>query len=670
MTDFLNNYYKSIDIEEEKKKLFTTNENTIQTDDAENQEIGFWEKIGESTLDPVLAGSHKFVGHGVQIMVLPFMLLDAYESGKGWVFKKIATASGMSEADQNEILEFSQLPIEIEKLRPGKWINDNILNDAANYQAKTTIGEYAGTAAEYMPYGLLAKAPKAKTVLMGTGAASGLIDEAATKTLQSEGMGMGVGISANIILDILALKKGNFTSLVDNIMPDTKTIEAAKIIQKNAKKYGLDLTVGEATQMQSILKVEGATSANLISNKILDTFWRNRPNQLKNYIRKWGQDNGLLPESKFISSTKINEQVKKVAIELANKRSKMWLKSGGEKFNKSFFDSQSTDNLKLLFLEIAKDAPDDIAKYLNKQAIVISKSKGNGEKLNRIYQDLRDGHFDALRTGNTLAGKSYERAKDSIKKLLSTNDDWKKANKKYKIFSDTYEKPLSKGSVTELFNDLKSGRWIEDAKNNAKIYKYITSNNVRASDIEKLANAVNKSGVKNVWKNIASDFFNNAFDKAAIDNMNRGLNVGNNFYNAILKTPRNKENFTEVLFQLAKQTDKTVKRADIQKAVTSFADVLKATTAGGKIGSSTATNIKVAEELSKTKFNLIEGLGTTGLKKWFGERAFSKSSQEIAEAMVSEKGIQAFIDLAQNWKNKNKAVVLLRAVTIGYEELE
>ena len=68
--------------------------------------------------------------------------------------------------------------------------------------------------------------------------------------------------------------------------------------------------------MQSILKVEGATSANLISNKILDTFWRNRPNQLKNYIRKWGQDNGLLPESKFISSTKINEQVKKVAIEL------------------------------------------------------------------------------------------------------------------------------------------------------------------------------------------------------------------------------------------------------------------------------------------------------------------------------------------------------------------
>ena len=666
MTDFLNNYYKSINIEEEKKKLFTTNENTIQTDDAENQEIGFI----ESALDPVLTVSNKFVGSAVQVIDLPFMLLSAIDSGQDFLFKKIATASGMSEADADQLITDSKVPLRAEKIRPGKWINDNILNDAANYEAKTTVGKFAGSAAEYMPYGLLAKAPKAKAVLMSTGAVSGLIDQAATETLQSEGMGTGVGIGANLILDILALRKGNLSGLVDNVMPDAKTIDAAKQIQKNAKKYGLDLTVGEATQMQSILKLEGATSANLISNKVLDTFWKNRPNQLKNYIKKWGADNGLLPDSKFISSTKINEQVKKVAIELANKRSKMWLKAGGEKFNKSFFDSQSTDNLRLLFLEIAKDAPDDIAKYLNRQAIVISKSKGNGEKLNRIYQDLRDGHFDALRTGNTLAGKSYERAKDSIKKLLSTNDDWKKANKKYQVFSDTYEKPLSKGSVTELFNDLKDGRWVEKSTTNAKLYKYITSNNVRASDIEKLAKAVNKSGVKNAWQNIASDFFNNAFDKAAIDNMNRGLNIGNNFYNAILKTPRNKENFTEVLFQLAKQSDETIKRADVKKAVISFADVLKATTAGGKIGSSTATNIKVSEELSKTPLNIIEGIGTTGIKKWFGERAFSKSSQQIAEAMVSEKGIQAFIDLAQNWKDKNKAVVLLRALTISSQEME
>jgi len=667
MSDFLNNYYKSINIEEEKKKLFSSNNNnTLDTEKVENQDLS----IMEQALDPVLAASNKFVGSAVQIIDLPFMLLDAIDSGKDILFKKWATDAGLSEADQNEIITNSKLPVEVEKFRPGEWINKNILNDAANYEAKTTVGEYAGSAAEYMPYSLLAKAPKAKAVLMGTGGASGLIDQAATNTLNSEGMGTGVGVVSNVILDLLALRKGNLSGLVDNVMPDAKTIEAAEQIQKNAKKYGLDLTVGEATQVQSILKLEGATSANMIGNKTLDTFWKNRPTQLKNYIKNWGKDNGLLPDSGLITSSSINEQMKKVALKLDSQRSKMWIKSGGAKFDKSFFDAQSVDNMRLELLEIAKDAPEEIAKFLNRKAIIIGKSGGEGRIINKIYQEFRDGSFQSAKGGNYAISKSYDDAKEAVKKVLATSDDWKKANKKYKVFSDTYEKPLSKGSVTELFNSLKTGKWAESSKTNANLYKYITSNNVRSSDIEKLANAVNKSGVDGAWQNIASDFFNSAFDRAAIDNMNKGLNIGNNFYNAILKTPRNKENFTEVMFQLAKQTDKTVKRSDVTKAVTSFADVLKASTAGGKIGSSTATNIKVEKELSKGWQNLLEGFGTTGIKNWFGERTFSKSSQEIAEAMVSENGIQAFIDLAKNWKNKNKAVVLLRAVTIGSEELE
>ena len=666
MSDFLSNYYKSIDIDEEKKKLLPSSDNTINTEKVENQDLS----IMEQALDPVLSASNKFVGTAVQIIDLPFMLMDAIDSGQDLLFKKIATASGMSEADQNDIIENSKpFNDKVVKFRPGEWIDKNILGNASDYKAKTKLGEYTGTAAEYMPYGLLAKAPKAKGVLMTTGAASGVVDQTATDTLNSDGLGTGTGVVTNVILDLLAMRKGNLSGMIDNVMPDQKTIDAAKELQKNAKKYDLDLTVGEATQSGSILKVEGATSANIIGNKTLDAFWKNRPTQLKNYIKNWGKANGLLPDSGLITSSSINEQVKKVALKLDSQRSKMWIKSGGAKFDKSFFDAQSVDNMRLEILEIAKTAPEEISKYLNRQAIAIGKSKGQGSVINKIYQEFRDGAFQAAKGEDFLKSQSYDSAKLAVKKVLSTSDDWKKANKKYQVFSDTYEKPLSKGSVTELFNNLKRGKWAESSKTNANLYKYITSNNVRSSDIEKLANAVNKSGVEGAWQNIASDFFNSAFDRAAIDNMNRGLNTGNNFYNAILKTPRNKENFTEVLFQLAKQSDETVKRADVKKAVTSFADVLKATTAGGKIGSSTATNIKVGEELSKTGFDVIEGLGFTGIKKWFGERAFSKSSQEVAEAMVSDQGIQAFVDLAKNWKNKNKAVILLRAVTIGSEEI-
>jgi len=664
MSDFLSNYYKTIDVEKELEKILPADEKTIDTEKVENQDLS----IIEQSLDPLLSASNKFVGSAVQILDLPFMLLDAVDTGKDFVFKKMATASGMSEADQNEIIEKSKLPVDITEFRPGKFINDNLLNDAANYEAKTTVGKFTGTMGEYMPFGLLAKTPKAKSVLMSTGAASGLIDETATQTLQSEGMGTGVGVASNVILDLLALKKGNLAGVIENVIPDAQTIKNAKKIQKDAKKYGLNITTGEATESASILKLEGSTNANIIGNKVLDAHWKNRPLELKNYITNWGKANGLLPDTGKITSSSINEQVKKVALQLDQQRSKMWLKSGGATFNKSFFDSQSVDNVKIALLKVAENAPDDIAKYLTRQANAIGKSNGSGSKINKIYQDLRDGGIQSAKNENFTSAKSYEEAKNVLKELLVTNKDWVKANKKYKVFSETFEKPLSKGSVTELFNDLKKGKWIESSKTNANIYKYITSPNVRPADIQKLATAVNKSGVKGAWENIASDFFNNAFNKAAIDNMNRGLNTGNNFYNAILKTPRNKENFTEVMYQLALTTNKNVKKSDVQKAVTSFANVLKASGAGGKVGSTTATNIGAKEQLSKTPLDMLEGFALTGIKKWFGERAYSKSSTEIAEALVSQKGIDAFIDLAQNWKNKNKAVSLLRAVTIATDE--
>ena len=176
------------------------------------------------------------------------MLLDAADAGKDFVFKKMATASGMSEADQNEIIEKSKLPVDVTEFRPGKYINDNFLGDAANYEAKTNVGAFTGAMGEYMPYGLLAKTPKAKTVLMGTGGASGLIDETATQTLQSEGMGTGVGVASNVLLDVLALRKGNLAGVIENVIPDQKTVKNAKQIQKDARKYGLNITTGEATE--------------------------------------------------------------------------------------------------------------------------------------------------------------------------------------------------------------------------------------------------------------------------------------------------------------------------------------------------------------------------------------------------------------------------------------
>ena len=44
---------------------------------------------------------------------------------------------------------------------------------------------------------------------------------------------------------------------------------------------------------------------------------------------------------------------------------------------------------------------------------------------------------------------------------------------------------------------------------------------------------------------------------------------------------------------------------------------------------------------------------------------YLKNSKIIAEALTSDRGIQAFIDLTQDWKDYNRAFALLRAVTVG-----
>ena len=58
------------------------------------------------------------------------------------------------------------------------------------------------------------------------------------------------------------------------------------------------------------------------------------------------------------------------------------------------------------------------------------------------------------------------------------------------------------------------------------------------------------------------------------------------------------------------------------------------------------------------------------LKNGLAKEHIVNHQQKLQKHLVSKEGIDAFIDLTQNWKNKNKAVTLIRTVTIGTDELE
>lgn len=62
----------------------------------------------------------------------------------------------------------------------------------------------------------------------------------------------------------------------------------------------------------------------------MDKFWSDRPDKLRNFIEKWGKQNGLIINNRrFVSDAEYYTQLKKAAIELQTQRSTAWLKAGG-----------------------------------------------------------------------------------------------------------------------------------------------------------------------------------------------------------------------------------------------------------------------------------------------------------------------------------------------------
>ena len=295
--------------------------------------------------------------------------------------------------------------------------------------------------------------------------------------------------------------------------------------------------------------------------------------------------------------------------------------------------------------------------------------------MHNVYREIRDTYYSILGSANKTPGsveavKKYKFMKESLDKLMSTNKSYEKAQKAYIKFNDEYAKPITKGSITQLFKSLGDAKTAEDIGTVAKMWKFLDTK-AAPKDIELMAKAINKSGVPNLWENVVSGYFNEAFLKSQSKNINGGFSQGTILYNALMTDPKKKANFSQMLFEIAKTKDPSIKLKNVNQAVTSFAEILKATGQSGKAGSSTAGNLKFAEEASKNKVKFF-GQGfpiKDGFVNWYSDRTLSKNSKIIAEALTSDKGIQAFIDLTQDWKDYNKAFSLLRAVTVGAGEM-
>ena len=674
MSELISNFIKSIDVDEELKKI----ENEKILNNKKKEEIAQNPELNKvDTAIDVTASGATGVAHGITYVVdLPFLLVQGLESGKDWVFNKTAEAMGFNQDEATEIKTDVQIALDnADKFKPGEWLRENVFT----YQPKSRKGEYIKTMGEWAaPGGILGKTQKAKNLFMATGAGSGAVKEGTTELTGSEGAGVGVGIGVNLAADMYALTKGNLAILSKNYLPSKAILEKAKKIEKDIKKIDKDfkLSGSEVTSGQ-LRSAEGQVTASIAGNKVMNKFWENRPEAMKKFIEKWGVQNGIIVGNKrFVSDTEYYTQLKKAALALSTQRSSAWKKAGGDKLEKFFYETQKVDNLVISFKNLSKNLEPSAAKTINQFAKNLHNTRGNGQGMHQVYREMRGLYYDLVNNPNkTLADQQNLKALKvmykSLNTLMSKNTDYTKAQKAWIAFNDAYAEPITKGSMTQLFKSLADAKTAKNPEIVGKMWKFLDSK-AKPKDIALMAKSINKSGVPNLWEEIVTGYFNEAFLKSQAKHIDNGLSGGVILHDSLMKHPTQKANLVEMMYQLAKTKDKSVKKIDVEKSINAFADILKATGQSGKAGSTTAANLLFKEEASKSKVEFIAGGFPikTGIVNWWKDRTFSKNSEIIAKALTSDKGIQAFIDLTQDWKNYNKAFSLLRAVTVGSGELE
>lgn len=554
------------------------------------------------------------------------------------------------------------------RIEPGKAIRENILT----YQPQTTPGRYAQTMGEYAaPGGLLGKGAKAKALLTGTGLIGGGIEESTRDLTGNDLLAVGAGVGTNIALDIFALSRGNPAAISKNLLPNENIQQKAARLQKYAKERGINLTTGEATDIPKIFATEASLSTTEKGSKIFDDFYQTRPEQVKVFARNMANELGFT--TKGLDTSTVLQKQKKVAALLKDQRTKLWERSGGLKFKETYFDQAKVDNI-VAEIERLKTKNPGIADDLEKYANDIRSSGAKGGDLHAVYREIRDIVGNIAKNPNkTVQLENQQRVLGNIEKqldgLLSTNDDYLKAQKKYKQFTNAYIEPYNR---TQIFKDIKVAGFENNPKTVGKIYRFLNDIQTTPRDIEKLANAYKATGNNKAWQEIVSAYFEDGFMKAIADssaNPNFGKAISDYFF----KSPRHRENFTEMVYQMAKQRGGKVVKKDIKNSVDSMFQVFKAASKKPGVGSPTAQRGEFFTELEKNKIS--QALGTKGqfpltaiITDFFDKKTLSKNSELLSKALTSEKGIDALIDLSQNYKDPAKLGAYLRALSTLLKE--
>lgn len=520
------------------------------------------------------------------------------------------------------------------------------------------IGQAAGSAAIGGPLKNIAY----RMLVGGAGGAGGEIADKLTegmpgaKLVGSVLTGTAVGIGPALRTNAGAMIK----EATQDVTP--QQWQSAIATQEQAKKLGIPLMGPESLPMGSVQQLAADVNASKTGGRTIGAFLDKRPEQITSAVNR---QLDKVATAEAPSDTIVRAQ--KSATDIISKEEKARTKSSAPYYEAAAKDRVSDADVDQITSKAAalskqlEHIPEVHKQILdfNEQVLL---ARGNVGKLDDVYKYWRNkietSPINAT-SAEKFAAKKLGELVSSLDKTLRKNSGELTAGRDiYRQISEEVVDPLIQGDIGKIAG---KGYDPQVTPPIQRILSVITDEKLaRPLTIRNVYTRLNADN-KDSFPHIVRLSLENAFDEASKD-VQSGANrmLGANFKKSVYGTPRQRENFLEMMGGVAEANG--VRRDDLQRGAVTLLDTLEKTGKIPGIGSPTggrietnamARNSRVAGALDTVS---TQPLGPLASK--LRDIANRKAYRDLADAFTHPDSVQKLLELSKLTPSSMKAQLL------------
>ena len=552
------------------------------------------------------------------------------------------------------------------------------LKSAEEYQPKTKVGKFLGTAVEFAAPGVVGKTAAARKLGLGLGAGGGLLYEGVEQATGSPGVASSVTIPAMIAAGVFGgpTQTARLAEKTLKGIPETELLKAIDL-EEAARVSGIKLLPGEtidspmaAQLVEDILKTEQGSA--YIYNAVKD-----RPAMIEALIAKQSDEIADMPESQRAVFDMIKDTAKTTINKAKTKRTSESQKAGYKVSNDESLSPNQVldviDNIdNIIKTQTSPNSPNR-AKLLQIRKQLIEKEtkvKGQKEKvitpvtnINKLDSTFKQ-YRDAVNNSNKdlvvggerfiekdLRGKLFNNdgtgVLDDLNFQLNTNPNYNAANQKYSELTEALVSVVEKNILPLSKKGL----------NLQKIESFIFNpKSANVDDINATLKILNKTDPEAV-KQIANVYFRNAINQTfKTTKGGQDFTQGFKLVEKVVGTGQQRKNFLAVLDNVADANN--VSRKDFKVGFENMLNVLERT---GRISNLNKPGFDVkgvaAETIAKDfammkTFNPLVRLATK-----YGEIQANKAFGDLGKLMSNPESTRLLVELGKT-NPKSKAAII------------